>query len=301
MHDRYGTNIFASDPHRDGPQARRPRSEDVHAELGMVLEDVSSGWVGAITRVEKSGGMHVVELEDRRGRRRVFPLGPGFWLDGKPVNVLPPRVNTAQRPHAPHLSSNAGRALTNSGSIKAPLDKPKVARPSRIWVEGRHDAELIMHVWGEDLAHEGIAVELLDGVDHLPQILREFQPTAHARAGILVDHLIPGSKEHRMAKQVEAEWADAILVLGHPFVDVWQAIKPERVGLTQWPAIPRSVDIKKGTLAALGLPHETQADVARGWKAILSRVRHYKDLEPELLGPVEALIDFVTEPHQNRS
>lgn len=295
MHDRYGTNIFASDPQRE-LLSRRPRSQDIHAELGMVLEDVSSGWVGAIIRVEKSGGMHVMELEDRRGRRRVFPLGPGFWLDGQPVNVLPPLGRPPQRTRSPELTSNAGRALTNSGSIKAPLEKPKTARPSRIWVEGRHDAELIMHVWGEDLAHEGIAVELLDGVDHLPQILREFHPTSTARAGILVDHLIPGSKEYRMAQQVEAEWGEAILVLGHPFIDVWQAIKPERVGLREWPRIPRSVDIKKGTLAALGLPHESQADVAQGWKAILSRVRHYKDLEPALLGPVEALIDFVTEP-----
>ena len=40
---------------------------EVPVERGMVLEDVQSGWVGAVVRVEKSGGMHVVALEDRRG------------------------------------------------------------------------------------------------------------------------------------------------------------------------------------------------------------------------------------------
>lgn len=151
-------------------------------------------------------------------------------------------------------------------------------------------------MWGEDLAYEGIAVQLLDGVDNLEQILEEFQPNEQVRAGILVDHLIPGSKESRVAQQIEQRWGDSVLVLGHPFVDIWQAVKPARVGLERWPAIPRHIDIKKGTLAALGLPNDTQADIARGWKAILARVRNYKDLEADLLGPVEALIDFVTAP-----
>ena len=73
--DPYGTDIFTRDPHRDGPGARRPRSREVHVEEGMVLEDVSTGFVGAVVGVEKSGGMHVVEMEDSRGRRRAFPLG----------------------------------------------------------------------------------------------------------------------------------------------------------------------------------------------------------------------------------
>lgn len=94
--DPYGRNIFAHDPHRDGPGARRPRSQAVHVEIGMVLEDVASGWVGAVTRVEKSGGVHLVELEDRRGVRRSFPLGPGFWLEGRPIEALPPRPAPAQ-------------------------------------------------------------------------------------------------------------------------------------------------------------------------------------------------------------
>lgn len=290
----YGTNIFEFDPHRDGPGARRPRSVEVPIEYGMVLEDISSGWVGAVTRVEKSGGVHLVELEDRRGRKRSFPLGGGFWLEGKPIIALPPKAAPAQK--APALTTPGGRALTNSGSIAPEKRVARVARQSRIWVEGRHDAELIQHVWGEDLADVGVAVQLLEGVDHLEEILEVFGPTKTVRAGVLVDHLVPGSKESRIAEAVSARWEDAVLVVGHPFVDIWQAVKPQRLGLQAWPDVPRGTDIKRGTLEYLGWPHANQADIAQGWKRILSTVRNYKDLEPALLGRVEELIDFVTQP-----
>lgn len=290
----YGTNIFEFDPHRDGPGARRPRSVEVPIEYGMVLEDISSGWVGAVTRVEKSGGVHLVELEDRRGRKRSFPLGGGFWLEGKPIIALPPKVAPAQK--APALTTPGGRALTNSGSIAPEKRVARVARQSRIWVEGRHDAELIQHVWGEDLADVGVAVQLLEGVDHLEEILEVFGPTKTVRAGVLVDHLVPGSKESRIAEAVSIRWEDAVLVVGHPFVDIWQAVKPQRLGLQAWPDVPRGTDIKQGTLEYLGWPHANQADIAQGWKRILATVRNYKDLEPALLGRVEELIDFVTQP-----
>ena len=292
--DMYGTNIFEFDPHRDGPGARRPRSVEVPIEYGMVLEDISSGWVGAVTRVEKSGGVYLVELEDRRGRKRSFPLGGGFWLEGKPIIALPPKAAPAQK--APALTTPGGRALTNSGSIAPEKRVARVARQSRIWVEGRHDAELIQHVWGEDLADVGVAVQLLEGVDHLEEILEVFGPTKTVRAGVLVDHLVPGSKESRIAEAVSARWEDAVLVVGHPFVDIWQAVKPQRLGLQAWPDVPRGTDIKHGTLENLGWPHANQADIAQGWKRILATVRNYKDLEPALLGRVEELIDFVTQP-----
>ena len=290
----YGTNIFEFDPHRDGPGARRPRSVEVPIEYGMVLEDISSGWVGAVTRVEKSGGVHLVELEDRRGRKRSFPLGGGFWLEGKPIIALPPKAAPAQK--APTLTTPGGRALTNSGSIAPEKRVARVARQSRIWVEGRHDAELIQHVWGEDLADVGVAVQLLEGVDHLEEILEVFGPTETVRAGVLVDHLVPGSKESRIAEAVSIRWEDAVLVVGHPFVDIWQAVKPQRLGLQAWPDVPRGTDIKHGTLEYLGWPHANQTDIAQGWKRILATVRNYKDLEPALLGRVEELIDFVTQP-----
>ena len=305
--DPYGAGVLARDPHRDAPGAPNPRSRQVHVEIGMVLEDVGSGWVGAVTRVEKSGGVHLVELEDRRGKRRSFPLGGGFWLEGQPIIALAPLPRTSPGPSRADgaaaeagfragLTTPGGRRVTNSGSIAAPRSVPRVAKASRIWVEGKHDAELVQHVWGDDLAEAGIVVQLLDGADNLEEVLEEFGPTGTARAGILLDHMVAGSKETRIARAVQERWGESVLVLGHPFVDIWQAVKPGRVGLEAWPQIPRGTDIKHGTLEYLGWPHATRADIAAGWRRILSTVRNYRDLEPALLGRVEELIDFVTVP-----
>ena len=291
--DRYGSDVLATDPHRVGPAATRPRSVEVAAEPGMVLEDRQTGFVGAVVAVEKSGGTHLVVLEDRHGLRRGFPLGPGFWLEGRPVVLAPPPGRV--RPTGP--VSAAGRALTASGSYAVAGERARVARASRIWVEGRHDAELVEKVWGDDLRHEGVVVLMLDGVDNLERVISDFGPGPARRAGVLVDHLVAGSKESRIAQRVRSlPGGDDVLVLGHPYVDVWQAVRPERVGLRRWPEVPRGTDVKHGTLQALGWPHATQADVARGWQRILGSVRGYKDLEPALLGRVEELIDFVTAP-----
>jgi hypothetical protein len=173
--------------------------------------------------------------------------------------------------------------------------KARVARASRIFVEGRHDAELVEKVWGDDLRVEGVVVEYLDGVDDLPEHLRSFRPGPGRRVGVLVDHLVPGSKESRIAQSVARSAVGAhVLIVGHPFVDIWQAVKPERLGKPAWPSIPRNVEWKKGVCQSFGWPHRDQADIARAWKHILSRVSSYADLEPALLGRVEELIDFVT-------
>jgi hypothetical protein len=83
-------------------------------------------------------------------------------------------------------------------------------------------------------------------------------------------------------------------VVGHPFVDVWQSVRPDRLGMSAWPDVPRSVSWKHGVLAHLGWPHSTQTDVAIGWRRILGAVHSYSDLEPALLARVEDLIDFVS-------
>jgi hypothetical protein len=85
-----------------------------------------------------------------------------------------------------------------------------------------------------------------------------------------------------------------VLITGHPYVDIWAAVKPGRLGLSNWPEIPRSIEWKAGICQHLGWPHRDQADIARAWKKILARVSSYQDLEPALLGRVEELIDFVT-------
>ncbi|WP_066587710.1 DUF3097 domain-containing protein [Cellulomonas timonensis] len=285
-HDRYGQDVLAStqrSAHHRAPRASTPQA----AELGLVVEEVTTGWVGAVVRVEKSGGQHVVVLEDRKGRTRTFPLGPGFWVDGAPVELTAPvTARAATRP-----------TRTASGSVAVHGAQARVARGSRLWVEGKHDAELVEKVWGDDLRLEGVVVELLDGVDNLADALADFAPEPGRRVGVLVDHLVPGSKERRIADAaLRTVPAGTVLVLGHPYIDVWQAVRPERIGLRAWPVIERGTEWKLGILRELGWPAEEQADVARGWQRILRSVRSYADLEPSLLGCVEELIDFVTAP-----
>lgn len=277
MDDRYGTDVLAG----DWRSAGRTPVPDVEAVRDLVVEEAASGFCGAITRLEAQ----TVELEDYFGKKRVFPLTGSFLIDGSPVRLVVPR------------RSPDGRTRTASGSFAVGDQKARVARASRIFVEGRHDAELVERVWGDDLRVEGVVVEYLEGVDDLDAIVKEFRPDRGRRIGVLVDHLVAGSKESRIADQVaRGPYGEHVLVVGHPYIDIWQAVKPARVGLAEWPRIPRSVPWKRGICAALGLPHETQADIARAWKRILGQVRSYSDLEPELLGRVEQLIDFVTEP-----
>lgn len=281
--DRYGPDVLSAGP--PSHHRRRPAARAVPVQRDLVVEEAATGFTGAVTRLEKIAGDVVVELEDRRGVRRSFPLGPGFMIDGKPV-VL-------ERPKA---AAPTGTKRSASGSVYVEGAAARTARASRIWVEGKHDAELVQKVWGHDLRIEGVVVEQLDGADNLAERVRDFAPSPGRRLGILVDHLVTGSKESRIAAEVMRlpGARGNVTVLGHPYVDVWQAVRPARVGLRAWPHVPRGTDIKVGTLKALGWPHAEQADIAQGWQRILSTVRSYADVEPTLSGRIEELIDFVT-------
>ncbi|WP_448319277.1 DUF3097 domain-containing protein [Streptomyces sp. CO7] len=256
------------------PSWKKPKPvPEVPAEPGLVVEDPATGFCGAVVGCEAG----TVTLEDRHGKHRVFPLAPAaFLLEGRPVTLVRAAAAAPRRP-----------SRTASGSVAVPGARARVARAGRIYVEGRHDAELVEKVWGDDLRVEGVVVEYLEGVDDLPAVVEEFAPGPDARLGVLVDHLVPGSKEWRIA---EAVTSDHALVVGHPYIDIWQAVKPSALGIEAWPVIPRGQDWKTGVCRALGWPDNTGA----AWRHILSRVRDWKDLEPELLGRVEELIDFVT-------
>ena len=257
------------------PWKKSQPAPEVPAEPDLVVEEVGTGFCGAVIRCEAG----TVTLEDRFGKHRVFPLEPrGFLLEGKVVTLVRPSAAGPARP-----------ARTASGSIAVPGARARVARAGRIYVEGRHDAELVERVWGDDLRIEGVVVEYLEGIDDLPSIVADFAPGPDARLGVLVDHLVPGSKESRIADRVTG--AD-VLVVGHPYIDVWEAVKPSSVGIPAWPSIPHGQDWKTGVCRALGWRENTGA----AWQRILSGVRSYRDLEPELLGRVEELIDFVTAP-----
>lgn len=269
--------IDLDDP--SGTQAARARRRPVmEATRGLVLEDRGSGIVGAL--VEFSPPRLV--LRDRHGKDHTVRYAEGSVraaIDGKGVPV-------SLRPPAPQATAPG---VTASGSIDLGDVPARVARASRIWVEGIHDAELVEKVWGADLRVEGVVVEQLEGADDLADRVRGFRPGDNRRLGILLDHLVDGSKESRIAAEVDDR---NVLITGHPFVDVWQAVRPEVLGIERWPEIPKGQPWKEGVISALG------ASVSPGefWKHLLGKVNSWKDLEPTMLGAVEELIDFVAPP-----
>ena len=274
----YGSDILAEG--QSGRMARRRAARqvpEVEAERGLVVEDSEGRFCGAVVGYEKGA----VTLEDRHGKRRVFPLTPAaFLLDGQPVTLVPPAPTDRGPGHGQ-------RARTASGSVAPPPSRAKVAQASRIFVEGKHDAELVEKIWGDDLRDVGVVVEYLEGIDDLPAIVTRFSPAPGRRLGVLVDHLVDGSKETRIAAGVRSP---DVLIVGHPFIDIWAAVRPSAVGIARWPDVPPGQPWKEGVLRALGWPPAVPA----AWQRILRSVTSYGDLETELLGRVEELIDFVT-------
>jgi len=270
------TNRWAADDIIDADKqaAIPPRIE---VPLGTVLTHRSTETTGRV--VAFSEGRRVI-LRDATGRQHEFaPIDGFFEHDGVRVALRAPTA-AAARPSV---------RLTASGSVDAGASRAKVARASRIWVEGIHDAELIEKIWGDDLREEGIVVEPLHGADELAAAVREFGPGPGRRLGVLLDHLIEGSKESRIAAEIVHS---DVLITGHPFVDIWQAIKPEAFGIDAWPVVPRHQPWKEGVVAALGFQEHT----SQFWRGVLGAVSSYADVETPLVNAVERLIDFVTSP-----
>lgn len=273
--DPYGGDILAG--HSRNVKPSYPK---VPAEPGIVVEVKATGYVGAVVGFERTYDGDFARLEDRRGNQRLFKMRDGaFLLEGKPVTLT--RFVPQQAPQR-----------SNSGSRRVANVQAKVAMPSRIWVEGIHDAAIVEKVWGHDLRVEGVVVEYLEGLDNLEDRLAQFQPGPGRRVGVLADHLVEGSKETRMTETV----GEHVLVTGHPYIDIWAAVKPERLGIVAWPNVPRGEDWKTGICQRLGW-----SDPKEGWHRVYNAVNSFRDLDSTLIGAVERLVDFVTTPELNKS
>jgi hypothetical protein len=277
---RYDRDVLAH------PPPRRRVVPDIPAETNLVVETADGGFCGAVVALGKAvdagEARDTVTLEDRFGSRRVFALLPAaFLVDGRTVTLV--------RPAAARPAATAPRR-TASGSYAVAGAAARVARASRLWVEGVHDAALVERIWGDDLRVEGVVVEPLGGIDDLVAHVRAFEPGPRRRVGVLVDHLVAGSKETRIVDDLRRSGlGEHVLVTGHPYVDVWQAVKPSALGITAWPNVPRGTDWKTGICAALRV-----SDPAAMWRRVLAGVDGYGDVEVPLLRAVEELIDFVT-------
>ncbi|WP_050064249.1 DUF3097 domain-containing protein [Rhodococcus sp. RD6.2] len=268
--DMYSGNIF------DGHTRRRAREyPKVPADRGLVVEDAATGWCGAVVGMEKTYDGDYVRLEDARKQTRLFAMREAaFLVDGKPVTLVRPTV-----------TKPAAQTRSASGSTRVEGVKARVALPSRIWVEGVHDAAIVERVWGHDLRIEGVVVEQLEGLDNLAERLVEFGPGPGRKVGVLADHLVEGSKETALTQGL----GPYVMVTGHPYIDVWEAVRPKSVGIAAWPTIPRGQDWKTGICRELGWG--TPQD---GWRRVYGAVSSFRDLEAPLIGAVERLVDFVT-------
>ena len=264
----------------DGPERTAAQYPHREATPGLRVLHRASGFTGDLVALD---GDEVV-LRGHTGLEKRYRNLPGtFAVDGTPTHLVP--VRAVVEPDGPRVVD--GRR-TASGSRAVTGAKARVARGSRIWVEGVHDAELVEKVWGDDLRIEGIVVERLDGADHLEDEVRAFGPGPGQRLGVLLDHLVAGSKEARLAAAVRDPH---VLVTGTPYVDVWQAVRPGAVGIEAWPVIPKGQDWKTGVCRALGVD-----DPRVMWRRILDSVHDWKQLEQPFVAAVEQLIDFVTAP-----
>ncbi len=239
----------------------------------MVVEDRASHYCGDIVR----WNVEAVTLRERGGHLRHFGWKPGgFLIDGVPVTLVRPAT-----------AATATQRVTASGSV-AGDGRARVAQGSRIWVEGIHDAELIEHVWGDDLRELGLVVEPLHGADDLAAAVAEFAPTRDRRIGVLLDHLVPGSKETRIAQtgprpeRVDHRPPVRRRVGRHPA----EGAGPRQPGPTSRRATCR------GRRACA--PRSACRSRASG-RGCAIRSNTFADLRPELVGAVEQLIDFVGE------
>jgi hypothetical protein len=273
MGNSYSDDVLAA---RRARRTQRPA--EVPAEPGLRVQHAVSRFTGDVVAVEQGA----VTLRDDRGRERMFPLRIGaFVIDARAVTLVRPRP----------AASTPTMRRTASGSIAAERTAPRVARASRIYVEGVHDAELVEKVWGDDLRDAGVVVEPLGGIDDLADAVRAFGPAPTRRLGVLVDHLVAGSKEQRIVREITDP---NVLVTGHPYVDVWQGVRPRTLGMTGWPHVPRGQPWKEGICAALGA-----GEPAAFWRRLLRAVNTYADLEQPLVGAVERLLDFVAAPGES--
>ncbi len=241
----------------------------------MIVTHRASNTTGRLVRIAGND----VHIRSFTGADAVFTNIPGaFIIDKRQSHLVAVPAQPSERPE---------KQVTASGSIAARDASARVATTSRIVVEGNHDAELIERVWGDDLRSEGVPVEILGGLDRLPGLIRNFDPAPDRHLGVLADHLIEGTKESRIAAQINNRY---VLITGHPYVDVWEAIKPRTIGISEWPQIPKGTDWKSGICELLGKNPRTF------WPEVLGSVNSYRDLETPLINAVERLIDFVTEP-----
>jgi hypothetical protein len=251
MDDRYGSDVLAQGWRERGAKV----AVDVPAEKDLVVE-VADGFCGAVTRIE--GGQ--VELEDYRGRRRLFPMGAGFMIDGEPVRLVhPARAGTAGARRSAPPRDPSRSTIPCAHRAAEPDPRRAGTTPSSWRRSGGTICAPRASSWSTCRSRPAGG------------LLAAAPPRRDRRYGVLVDHLVPGSKETRIVEQIMRGPHGAHLrIVGHPYIDVWQCVTPTAMGIRAWPGSRAARNGRPGS-AAPRLAGRSQADIAHAWKRILSR------------------------------
>ena len=275
--------------HRLARPRARPRRRDRRPTRGWSSR--RSPPTGAARSSPSSATSARVTLEDRRGKRRTFPLGPGFLLEGRPVILVAPvRAAGPAGAHADGVRARSPCPAPRPG-WPGPAGSSSRAGTTPSWSRRSGATTCGSRAWSWSTS---------SGVDDLAEHLRDFRPGPGApgrrarrppRAGLQGE---PDRRRRSRKSPGRQARADR-----RPPVHRHLAGGEARAGSAsrRWPTVPRDIEWKKGVCQQLGWPHRDQADIARAWKHILGGVRVLRTTSsPRLLGRVEELIDFVTQP-----
>ena len=100
---------------------------------------------------------------------------------------------------------------------------------------------------------------------------------------LMASAIVPRWWGQRIADQVDSPH---VLVVGHPYVDIWNCVRPVSLGIDSWPEVPKPLDWKTGVCEALGwgTPQE-------GWRRVLGAVQDFSDLDAHLIRAMEQALD----------
>lgn len=252
----------------------------VEAHLELAVLHRMTGVRGRVTRFTGEA----VEVRDRSAAKHMFRNRPGaFAVNGETVTLVRPVLRSGSASRGGSASTGSAMERSASGALVEPLQRARVARASRLWVEGDHDARLVERIWGDELREMAVVVEPLGGLDDLLSDIRRFAPGPRRSLVVLADHLVPGSKERRIADGVDSPH---VLVVGHPYVDIWQCVRAKSLGIDKWPEVPRGEDWKTGVCARLGWGSPQE-----GWRRVLTAADDFSDLDPFLVNALEQALD----------
>ena len=255
----------------------RGTSPNSPATTDVVAEDPLSGFCGAVVACTSTA----VTLEDRAGRRRLFPLTSGaFLVDGRQVTLVRPRPAAAGT-GAVRVRLQGGDGCAGQDG-QGGADLGRRASMMRPWWNGSG---------GTTCGSRASSSSRSTGWTTCRRPWPRSGPGDGRRLGVLVDHLVPRSKESRIADAVLAAHRDTVLITGHPTSTSGRRCGRRRSGIAAWPDVPRGIDWKTGVCAALGMP-----DTRQMWGRVNGAVRSYRDLDTPLITAVERLIDFVAQP-----